>query len=128
MAERVMVVCDVCGAAPAETVAITAKDRSYRKDLCSTHLSQLLEGARAPRRGRPRKGEAAPAANATPQAAPRRRGRPPKSASAPAAASKPATSRKRGPITDPVILQKRRDALAKARAARAAKRAAAAKS
>jgi hypothetical protein len=127
MAERVMVVCDVCGAAPAETVAITAKDRSYRKDLCSTHLSQLLEGARAPRRGRPRKAEAA-SSNAAPQAAPRRRGRPPKSAATQAAASKPTTARKRGPITDPVILQKRRDALAKARAARAAKRAAAAKS
>jgi hypothetical protein len=123
MAERVMVVCDVCGSAPAETVAITAKDRSYRKDLCGTHLSALLEGARAPRRGRPRKAEAAAAA--TPAQAPRRRGRPPKSASAPAAPKPAAGSRKRGPITDPVILQKRRDALAKARAARAAKRAAA---
>ena len=127
MAERVMVVCDVCGGAPAETVAITAKDRSYRKDLCATHLSQLLDGARAPRRGRPRKAEA-PAAKAAPPQAPRRRGRPPKAAAASAAASKPAASRKRGPITDPVILQKRRDALAKARAARAAKRAATAKS
>ena len=38
MAERVVVVCDVCGSSPAETVGITAKAKNYRKDLCSAHL------------------------------------------------------------------------------------------
>lgn len=123
MAEQVMVVCDVCGAAPAETVGITAKDRSYRKDLCSKHLSELLTGARAPRRGRPRRASASSAP--APSAAPKRRGRPPKAAQAQATPAKSSNGRrKRVPITDPAILQKRRDALAKARAARAAKRAA----
>ncbi len=132
-----MIVCDVCGKAPADTIRITARGKNYQKDLCSTHLSELIGGARAPRRGRPPKATASTsAAPATPRrrgrppkaaasapATPRRRGRPPKAAQAAPAAAK--SGRKRGPITDPVLLQKRRDALAKARAARAAKRAAA---
>jgi hypothetical protein len=134
VAEATVIVCDVCGRTPADTIRITARGRNYTKDLCATHLSELIGGARAPRRGRPPK-----AASAAPSA-PRRRGRPPKSAStdeaaAPRRRGRPpkatqsvpasASGRKRGPITDPVQLQKRRDALAKARAARAAKRAAA---
>src|SRR5262249_37830178 len=102
MAEQVMMVCDVCGSAPAETVAVTAKDRSYRKDLCAKHLSELLTGARAPRRGRPRRAPAAAAAPASAAAAPRRRGRPRKTApAAPAASTAASSGRKRGPITDP---------------------------
>ena len=71
MAERVMIVCDVCGAAPAETVSIRYKDRNLQKDLCAAHVDELTRGARAPRRGRPRSATTAP-----PSAAPRRRGRP----------------------------------------------------
>ena len=131
MAESIVIVCDVCGTAPATTVRITAGGKNYAKDLCERHLGELLEGTHAPRRGRPRASSATTSPVAAPTrrprqqkaalAEPKRRGRPPK-----AAAASPAISgRKRGPITDPVLLQKRRDALAKARAVRAAKRAAA---
>jgi hypothetical protein len=72
MAERVMIVCDVCGAAPADTIAIRYRDRSLQKDLCAKHMDELIKGARAPRRGRPRSAPVAAPANA----APRRRGRP----------------------------------------------------
>ena len=123
MAERVVVVCDVCGKAPAETVGVTAKRSSYRKDLCAAHLAELLRGARAPRRGRPLK---AAATSLAPRPA-RRRARPPKAAGAKdgEATATEATRRPRRKITDPVVLEKRRAALAKARAARADKRAAA---
>jgi hypothetical protein len=136
MAERVMVVCDVCGEPAVLTVAITANDRSYRKDLCAEHLAELLRGTRAPKRGRPT-GIAAPAATATPAATaapaatgtPKRRGRPPKAKVEPAtetSTNAKAAKRPRRRITDPVILEKRRAALVKARQARAAKRSAAA--
>ena len=122
MAEAMVLVCDVDGRPAVETVKILIGGRTLSKDLCATHLAELLAGAHAPRRGRPRK--AAEPVAATTAAAPRRRGRPPKAAqAAPLAAAR--AGRKRRPITDPVVLQKRRDALAKARAARAAKRAAA---
>src|SRR5690349_3335825 len=117
MAEATIIVCDVCGRTPADTIRITARGKNYSKDLCARHLTDLIGGARAPRRGRPPK--AAPAAPSAPrrrgrppksastdQAAPRRRGRPPKAAQ-PVPASP--SGRKRGPITDPVLLQKRRD-------------------
>ena len=115
MAERVIVVCDVCSKSPAETIGITAKDSSYRKDLCSDHLADLLKGARAPRRGRPAGGglrsrTATAAKTAKPAVSP---------------AAEPVTKRERKKITDPVILEKRRAALTKARQARADKRAAA---
>jgi hypothetical protein len=54
MAQAVVVVCDVCGKAPAETVTIRVGARSYQKDVCGPHRDELLKGARAPRRGRPR--------------------------------------------------------------------------
>jgi len=47
-----MLVCDTCGKAPAETITIRAEGRNRTKDLCATHLRELLEGSRAPRRGR----------------------------------------------------------------------------
>ena len=118
MAERVIVVCDVCSKSPAETIGITAKDSSYRKDLCSDHLADLLKGARAPRRGRPAGGGLR---SRTATAA--KTAKPAKPAVAPAA--EPVTKRERKKITDPVILEKRRAALTKARQARADKRAAA---
>src|SRR5438105_6630546 len=102
LAETTIIVCDVCGRSPGETVSITAGGRSYRKDLCTTHLFEVLQGAHAPLRGRPRKAAAAQAtaprrrgrppkvAQAAP-AAPRRRGRPPK-----AAQTAPTTPRRRG--------------------------------
>jgi hypothetical protein len=130
MAERITVVCDVCGKPSVQTVAITANDRSYRKDLCAEHLAELLRGTSAPRRGRPRKPGtkvtvAMPTAAPT-QEAPKRRGRPPRlQAAAPTAATASSPARPRRKITDPAILAKRRAALVKARQARANKRAAA---
>jgi hypothetical protein len=71
MAERVVVVCDVCGGTPAETVALRVRGGNLQKDLCPRHVSELLDGTRAPKRGRPRV--------ATVRAgAPARRGRPPR--------------------------------------------------
>jgi hypothetical protein len=52
MAERVILVCDVCGAPATETVSFKAGARSMQKDLCQAHLAELTAGARAPKRGR----------------------------------------------------------------------------
>ncbi len=54
MAEIVVTACDVCGEVPAETVGIRRRNQSLQKDLCSTHMEELVKGARAPKRGRPR--------------------------------------------------------------------------
>lgn len=69
MAEQMMLVCDVCGQPAVDTADLTVGGRKFKKDLCDQHLKELLDGAQAPRRGRPRK--------AATVAAPRRRGRPP---------------------------------------------------
>ena len=52
--EAITLVCDVCGKPAAETVTIKVGTRNYVKGLCSQHLGELLQGARAPRRGRPK--------------------------------------------------------------------------
>jgi hypothetical protein len=77
MAEKTIVVCDVCGKPATETVTIKVARGNYAKDLCAAHVTELVAGARRPRPGRPRKmaGEAA--------AAPARRGRPRKSVGRP---------------------------------------------
>jgi hypothetical protein len=54
MAQALVVVCDVCGDPAVQTVTIKAGARSYQKDVCRKHLDELIQGARAPRRGRPR--------------------------------------------------------------------------
>ena len=54
LAERVMLVCDVCGKPAAETVSLRAGGRSLQKDVCEAHLSELMNGARQARRGRPK--------------------------------------------------------------------------
>ncbi|MGH2680085.1 MAG: hypothetical protein ACRDG8_06310 [Actinomycetota bacterium] len=71
MAERTIVVCDVCGKPASETVTIKIARGNYAKDLCATHVTELVDGARRPRPGRPRK-----MAGAAPAAAPKRRARP----------------------------------------------------
>ena len=70
MAEKTIVVCDVCGKPATETVTIKVTRGNYAKDLCAAHVTELVAGARRPRPGRPRKmaGETS--------AAPKRRGRP----------------------------------------------------
>jgi hypothetical protein len=54
MAQALVVVCDVCGSPAVETVSLKVASRSYQKDVCQTHLDEMIPGARAPRRGRPR--------------------------------------------------------------------------
>ena len=73
MAERTIVVCDVCGKPATETVTIKVARGNFAKDLCGTHVTELVAGARRPRPGRPRK-MAGPGQAAA--AAPKRRGRP----------------------------------------------------
>lgn len=82
MAEKTILVCDACGRPAAETVTIKASRGNFVKDLCSTHVNELVAGARKPRPGR-RKGVVAGAASGTKKTAARkptgkRRGRPPK--------------------------------------------------
>ena len=52
MAERMMLVCDECGRPAAETVTFKTSSGNRLKDYCSEHLRALLEGSRAPKRGR----------------------------------------------------------------------------
>jgi len=52
--EAITLVCDICGKPAAETVTIKVGTRNHLKDLCSQHLGELLQGTRAPRRGRPK--------------------------------------------------------------------------
>jgi hypothetical protein len=64
MAERTILVCDACGRPAAETVTIKSSRGNLVKDLCSTHVSELVAGARKPRPGR-RKGVVAKSAAPT---------------------------------------------------------------
>jgi hypothetical protein len=85
MAERTIVVCDVCGKAATETVTIKVARGNYAKDLCAAHVTELVAGARRPRPGRPRK-----MAGETSAATPKRRGSPRKTD------GRKGTGRKRG--------------------------------
>ena len=76
MAERTIVVCDVCGKPASETVTIKIARGNFAKDLCATHVTELIGGARRPRPGRPRK-----MAGGAGAGAPKRRGRPRKATS-----------------------------------------------
>lgn len=82
MAEKSILVCDACGRPAAETVTIKIARGNFVKDLCAAHVTDLIAGARKPRRGRPRAvavtgaPKKPPARKAT--SAPKRRGRPPK--------------------------------------------------
>lgn len=75
MAEKTILVCDACGRPAAETITIKVSRGNFVKDMCSTHVSELVAGARRPRPGRRKGVVAKPAAE---QAMPKRRGRPPK--------------------------------------------------
>jgi hypothetical protein len=105
MAEKTIVVCDVCGRPATETVTIKVARGNYAKDLCAAHVTELVAGARRPRPGRPRK-----MAGEAPTAAPARRGRPRKSVGRP----RKTTGRKR--------TSARRKAQASGSAARSAKK------
>ena len=121
MAEQTITVCDVCGAPAVTTVSIRAGGRSLTKDLCRTHVQELTSNARPARRGRPRSVSVQPAQRS------RTRGRPAGRATARKGRAKAVAKSTRRRITDPATLEKRRAAMAKAREALAAKRAAAKK-
>ena len=87
MAEKTILVCDACGKPAAETVTIKATRGNFVKDLCAAHVSELVAGARRPRRGRPKavasgSAPSKPAAKKTAarKTAAKRRGRPRKKA------------------------------------------------
>ena len=65
MAEKTILVCDTCGKPAAETVTIKAARGNFVKDLCATHVNELVAGARRPRRGRPKAVVAGSAAKKT---------------------------------------------------------------
>jgi hypothetical protein len=85
MAEKSILVCDTCGKPAAETVTIKAARGNFVKDLCTSHVNELVAGARRPRRGRPKavvvgsapkKAAAKKPAARRARSAPKRRGRP----------------------------------------------------
>ena len=81
MGEKTILVCDTCGKPASETVTIKVARGNYVKDLCSSHVSELVAGARKPRRGRPKAVVAGASRPAPKKAAARkttakRRGRP----------------------------------------------------
>src|SRR5438874_4927126 len=77
MAQKTVLVCDVCGDEPARTVTLRVAGANWQKDLCETHVTELLSGARRPRRGvRPGTKRTERAAPRTPRATSKRKGRP----------------------------------------------------
>jgi hypothetical protein len=89
MAEKTIVVCDVCGKPASETVTIKIARGNFAKDLCAAHVTELVAGARRPRPGRPRK-------MAGSGAAPARRGRPRTAAAKKAGGRKPTRRKSAG--------------------------------
>jgi len=77
MGERMILVCDTCGKPASETVTIKVARGNFVKDLCASHVTALIAGARKPRRGRPKAVASTPRTTvAKKSAAPKRRGRP----------------------------------------------------
>lgn len=54
MADRKIVVCDVCDSIESTRYTITAPDAVYVVDLCALHAGDLMKIARAGTRGRKR--------------------------------------------------------------------------
>jgi hypothetical protein len=54
MAEQTILVCDECGKPAVETATIKVARGNFVKDLCATHVTALVAGARKPRPGRRR--------------------------------------------------------------------------
>ncbi len=120
MAERVVVVCDECGRPAQASVTFKVAGRNLAKDLCQSHLEELVRNSHPPKRGR-RPSSTAPRGGGLPKSSGRRRG--PGSRKASPKARMPKTTRAK--ITDPETLKKRRAALEKARRVLAERRAAA---
>jgi hypothetical protein len=82
MGEKTILVCDTCGKPASETVTIKVARGNYVKDLCSSHVNELVAGARKPRRGRPKAVVAGSARRTAPRKA--------------AASRKPSAAKRRG--------------------------------
>jgi len=121
MAEKIVLVCDVCGRAAAQSVHFKLGNQSLVQDLCPTHVEELVRHSHSLRRGQRSNVRLAPAAS--PKRSRSARGGVAARPSGKRAKAK--SPRKR--ITDPATLAKRRAALEKARRALAKKRAAAKK-
>jgi hypothetical protein len=52
VAEKLLLVCDVCGNPAVETVTFKTSSGNRQKDFCATHLQELLRGSRTPKPGR----------------------------------------------------------------------------
>jgi hypothetical protein len=117
MAERVVIVCDVCGELAVQSVTFRAGGRSLAQDLCGEHLRELVRHSHAPKPGR-RPSLKVVSKGAPIAAGPRGIGSPRPQGKI--SRAKPARER----VTDPAVLAKRQAALAKARKALAEKRAA----
>ena len=48
MAERVVLVCDVCGSPAEQTVSFSVGARKLAQDLCGTHLQELVRAHMLP--------------------------------------------------------------------------------
>jgi hypothetical protein len=94
MAEKTILVCDACGRPAAETVTIRVGRGNFVKDLCSTHVAEMIAGARRPRPGRRKGVVSSPAARTAGPA--KRRGRPRKKASARKSSARKPSARKPG--------------------------------
>jgi len=117
MAEKVVLVCDVCGNQAEQSVTFKVASRSLAQDLCRIHLHELVAHSHAPKRGRRPNAIAAPGRAST-------AGRPRQNAASGPTPKTASAKRPRKRITDPAVLVKRQAALAKAREALAKKRAA----
>jgi hypothetical protein len=89
MAEKTILVCDTCGKPAAETVTIKAARGNFVKDLCATHVTELVAGARRPRRGRPKAVVAGSASSTAKKTAARKKTSSRKATSAPKRRGRP---------------------------------------
>src|SRR5438105_2434473 len=83
MAEKTILICDVCGEPAQQTVALLIGRRRLLKDYCARHLGELTNGARVQRRAGSRK-ILSPRATVTKRAT----GKSPKRSRSPAGATK----------------------------------------
>jgi hypothetical protein len=52
MAERTILVCDMCDAPAVTTMKVTVKGRNYETDRCAPHLAEEMALMRPTKRGR----------------------------------------------------------------------------
>lgn len=52
MAEKTILVCDTCGRPAVETVTFKTSVGNRQRDYCTADLNALIQGSRAPKRGR----------------------------------------------------------------------------